>query len=353
MLLSLAGLTWMLLSAAAFGSPRRNLIIDTDLFSDVDDAGALLLAVASPHVNLLAVNINYPSSYSAVCASAILAYYGRPDVPIGIRRPLTDAAFFDSWAFELGEYASKVAYHYSGGSLPWGKSEDAWDPVTLYRKVLAEAEDGSVVIASIGFLENLSGLLNSSADTYSPLAGPELIAAKVAELVVMGGGYPSGHEFNFWGDDPAVTAHVVNNWKGRMTFSGFELGLNVTSGGPLMRDGPAGDPVRQAYVYYTYGTPRFSWDPLTVLYAMDGLEPLFELGAARGYNHVYANGSNQWVADQSKSSQGWLRLKVDNVTAGAYLDELLLRGAWAAAEGSGMMDLGGGGTEAEAQQVLW
>jgi hypothetical protein len=119
-----------------------------------------MLAATSPSVNLLAVNVNYPSSYSALTASAILAYYGHPDISIGIRRPLTNATFFDSFFFELGEYASKVAYHWSGGSLPWGHAEKAWDPVLLYRKVLGEAEDGSVTIASIGFFENVSGPFN-------------------------------------------------------------------------------------------------------------------------------------------------------------------------------------------------
>jgi hypothetical protein len=122
------------------------------------DAGALLLAATSPNVNLLAVNINYPSTFSALATSAILAHYCRSEVPIGIRRPLTNATFFDSWYYELGEYTSKVAFHWSGGRLPWGHAEEAWDPVALYRKVLAGAEDGSVTIASIGFFENVSHL---------------------------------------------------------------------------------------------------------------------------------------------------------------------------------------------------
>lgn len=119
------------------------------------DAGALLLAATSTSVRLLAVNVNYPSSYSALAASAILAHYGRPQTPIGIKRPLTDAAFFDSWSFTLGEYASKIAYRWSGGTLPWGCADDAWDPVSLYRKALSEAPDQSVTIASIGFFENV------------------------------------------------------------------------------------------------------------------------------------------------------------------------------------------------------
>jgi len=115
-----------------------------------------MLAATCPTVNLVAVNVNYPSSYSALAASAILAYYGLPQVPVGIKRPLTNATFFDSWDFELGEYASKVAYHWSGGTLPWGHAEDAWNPVSLYRKILSEAEDQSITIASIGFFDNVS-----------------------------------------------------------------------------------------------------------------------------------------------------------------------------------------------------
>jgi hypothetical protein len=114
-----------------------------------------MLAATSPDANILVVNINYPSTYSAITVSAILSHYGQPQVPIGIIRPLTNVTFFDDWVFELGEYASKIAYHFSGGSIPWGHAEDAWDPTKLYRKVLAEAEDDSVTIVSIGFLDNV------------------------------------------------------------------------------------------------------------------------------------------------------------------------------------------------------
>jgi hypothetical protein len=117
-----------------------------------------LLASTLPNVNLLAVNVNVPSSYSALAVSAILAHYGHPTIPIGLRRPITDSSFFDTWSYELGEYASKFAFHWSNGTLPWGQAERAWEPVDLYRKTLSEQEDGSVTIVSIGFLENVRGL---------------------------------------------------------------------------------------------------------------------------------------------------------------------------------------------------
>ncbi|KAI1302639.1 inosine/uridine-preferring nucleoside hydrolase [Xylaria venustula] len=311
---------------------KKHLIIDTDLFSDVDDVGALLLAATSPHVNLLAVNINYPSTFSALAASAVLAHYGHPNVPIGIRRPLTNVTFFDTWSYEVGEYASKIAFHWSGGSLPWGHAEEAWDPVSLYRKVLADAEDGTVTIASIGFLDNLSSLLNSTADSYSDLDGRALVARKVSELVIMGGGYPSGYEFNFWGSNASLTAHVVNTWEGRVVFLGDEVGKNVKSGGRLMSEGPNTDLARMAYIYYTYFTPRPSWDPLTILYAICGLGDLFAFGNEHGYNHIDASGANRWIWDQDVRNQFFLRLRVDEGTAAAKLDKLFLEGAFSVTE---------------------
>jgi hypothetical protein len=159
------------------------------------------------------------------------------------------------------------------------------------------------------------------------MTGLELVSAKVSELVIMGGDYPSGHEFNFWGDNPFHTAHVVNTWPGPVIYSGFSMGLNVHSGGRLMREAPSSDPVKAAYVYYTYGTPRSSWDPLTVLYAIDGLGDMFEFGNECGYNRVHPNGSNSWVFDANRTDQHWLKLKVDNATVSARLDQLLLKGA--------------------------
>ncbi|KAF2108293.1 inosine/uridine-preferring nucleoside hydrolase [Lophiotrema nucula] len=310
----------------------KKLIVDTDIYSDVDDAGALLLASTLPNIDLLAVNVNVNSTYSALAASAILNHYGHSSVPIGLRRPYANVSFFDTWSYSLGEYASKVAYRWgqSGGSVPWFEVETAWDAVELYRTTLSAAEDGSITIASIGFLENLSGLLNSTADQCSGLNGYELVTKKVKELVVMGGEYPSGSEFNFFGDKPSSTAHVVNTWPRSVpiTFLGFEIGEIVSTGAKLSVEGPEDDPVKAAYQWYVgYNTTRFSWDPLTTHYACQGLGNWFEYGNEGGYNYVFPNGSNTWVQDGNVTNQHYLRLKVGNETVARELDELFLQGA--------------------------
>ncbi|KAL4891363.1 inosine-uridine preferring nucleoside hydrolase-domain-containing protein [Aspergillus ambiguus] len=313
---------------------KRKLIVDTDLFSDVDDTGALLLACTQPEVDLLGVNLNYPSTYTALAASSLLGYYGHPQVPIGLKRPFTNSTFFDSYAYQHGEYASKIAYHWrEHASLPWTNVSSTWDPVELYRRLLSK-ENQSVTIASIGFLDNLAGLLSSAPDLNSPLSGRDLVATKVSELVVMGGAYPSGHEFNFAGYNVTATAEVVNTWPGRITFSGFELGKNVYTGSRLMVEGPANDPVNTAYRWYNgYNISRESWDPLTVLYAIQGLGDVFTFGNNGGHNHVYPNGTNVWLAeDGQQGPQHYLELKTTPAETGDLLDRLFLQGAVVAAK---------------------
>ena len=64
------------------------------------------------------------------------------------------------------------------------------NPVDLYRQILDGAQGVSITIVSIGFFDNLAGLLDSKPDAYSNLTGKELIATKVKDLVIMGGDYP-------------------------------------------------------------------------------------------------------------------------------------------------------------------
>lgn len=86
--------------------------------------------------------------------SAILAHYALAEVPIGARRPLSDEVYVPEHG--QGEFASKIAKEFAGGSLRRDNVEDSWEPVALYRRLLSEADDNSVTIASIGFFENVS-----------------------------------------------------------------------------------------------------------------------------------------------------------------------------------------------------
>ncbi|KAI1106225.1 nucleoside hydrolase [Jackrogersella minutella] len=317
-------------AGAGDGSCNRGkpIIIDTDIFSDVDDVGSLATANVLHNygfVDLRGIAINTHSQYGALATSAINTYFGNGDIPIAAIHPLTNESFFDSTYFLSGEYVSKVAYNWPH-SL--NDSSTTPTPVELYRSILSASEDQSVTLISIGFLTNLAALLNSTPNDTTPLAGPALISAKVKELVIMGGQYPSGWEFNFGGSDPESTYQVVNNWPRDVpiTYSGGELGGNIYSGEELKEKAEKAlpdSPVLAAYEWYVgrYSTIRESWDPVTMLYGIVGLEGAPELGIEKlfayandiGYNEVLVNGSNYWVNDSSVTNQHWLKL-ADGVT---------------------------------------
>ncbi|KAK3392352.1 Inosine/uridine-preferring nucleoside hydrolase domain-containing protein [Sordaria brevicollis] len=384
--------------------PKVNLIIDTDIFSDVDDAGALLLAATSPHANLLGVLVNKPSTYSVLCASAIVSYYtssqSKEPIPIGVYRhrcpdgttsPLLDRTFLDVVYWHLGEFCSKIAYQYGcdktqtgtfiNPSIPWGEAEKAYDSVKLYRKLLAEAEDDSVTIVSIGFLDNLSLLIDSTgAEGSSNLSGKELISKKVKEIIIMGGRYPplqappsssqpssptvgrTGiRSWNFFGSGPNLPHHNGGNgqglgvkgamnfinqlptlrkdyqWKGRVVYVGEEVGRDILTGAELVAEGPKGDPVGKAYRYYAYGEGRASWDPVAVLYAIYGLgeagkEEWFKWNEdyRKGRNWVEKDGSNTWHDDKETTNQYVLAFrkgKDSETMVAKEIEKLFLEGA--------------------------
>lgn len=232
-----------------------------------------------------------------------------------------------------GEYASKVAYH-------WPRKLDSAfstpTPLELYRTILSSADDKSIHIISVGFLTNLANLLKSEADHISHLSGLELAARKVSELVIMGGEYPSGWEYNFGGVDPESTAYVVRHWPKsvNITYSGSELGGNIFSGQNLVQRSPPDSPVLSAYQWYVGrgSTTRPSWDPITTLYGILGLDflsklgirPMLEYANTSGYNNVTApDGSNAWVNDTAVTNQHYLRLAggISNHSMAALLDE--------------------------------
>ena len=166
----------------AFASGPTRVIVDTDIEGDVDDVGALAEVnhmVDLGQANLLAVTVDTSAPWGPQAVDAIDTYYGH-DVPIG---QLQGASFdpVDSPANYTEALAEEFPRARSGVAV-----EEA---VSLLRRTLAAQPNGSVVIVGIGFLGNLSALLQSGPDAYSPLSGSALVAQKVGRLALMGGYY--------------------------------------------------------------------------------------------------------------------------------------------------------------------
>jgi len=309
----------------SFSPPSRpaEIILDTDMATDCDDAGALAVLhalAARGEARIRAVLVNNGADASVGAVSAINAFYGQDDIPLG--------AYQDD---EIGAPAGDFVTALAGDAALYGHSvrsrREVPSAVEVYRRTLAAATDGRAVIVSIGHLNNLHALLHSPPDAHSPLPGRELIRQKVAHLVAMGGDYPEGREHNFFArGSHAVTAEAIGQWPTPILFSGFTLGLAVKSG-PGLLDLPETHPVRRAYAMHParpLENGRPSWDQTAVLAAVRGPAGFWGLGPA-GVNRIASDGSNRWQPDPL-GRHAYLIEKTPPAEVAAEIEALMLGG---------------------------
>jgi len=250
--------------------------------------------------------------WSAPAIDVINTYYGRGDIPIGSSRTGPDA---EKW------------YHKRVPEFPHdlAAGSDAPDAVALYRKILAAQPDKSVTIVTVGWLTNMADLLSSGPDRHSPYSGRDLVAAKVKELVSMGGRWPNTPgqgDYNFRMDGPAAQK-VASGWPTPIMFSG--LGIDVMTGARLLAQGPGDNPVRAFYEGFlkTNNVPaRSSWDHIAVLYAVRGLGDYFA-ATTGGQCVAQKDGSNQWRSTPNKN-HGYLKYKMPQARLAQVIEDLML-----------------------------
>ena len=290
-------------TASTSAAPRKPepvaVFFDTDIGPDVDDAGAtaVLNALADRgEAKILGMAVCTSNPWGAPCLDAINTYYGRPDIPIGT---------FKGTGFLVdSKYARGVAEGFPNDLKNGANAPDATD---LYRRILSRQKDDSVVICAVGPLNNVGRLLDSGPDRHSKLSGRDLIAKKVKQLVVMGGRYPSGKEWNFE-QDPKAAAAVAERWPTPVLASGFEIGAEIKTGARLQTETPADNPVRKAYeLYIGAGKDRESWDQTGVLAAVRGPDPLWASSHTTRLLVDAKDGSNR---TSGMMTEGWFSFLV-------------------------------------------
>jgi len=266
------------------------IILDTDLGPDYDDVGALafLHAMAdSDKAEILATVSSNKNVLVAPSINVINSYFGRSELAIGA--PKTKGVNLGSsqhWADSIvAKYPHKIK-----------STDEVANAVDVYRKTLAGQPDKSVTIVTIGFLTNLSNLLKSQSDSYSPLTGIELIQKKVIRLVSMAGKFPEGKEFNIYMDS-AASKYVYENWPGEIIFTGFETGWEIRTGLQLIKSDIKESPVKDVFrisipLSAEDKDGRMSWDETAVLIAVYGTEGFFD--TVKGRIIVNPDGSNTW-----------------------------------------------------------
>jgi inosine-uridine nucleoside N-ribohydrolase len=228
------------------------IILDTD--PGHDDAIALLLALASPELEVLGVTTvsgNQTLEKTTANALKILEFVERTDLPVhvGAARPLVR----EQWAAAYVHGESGL----DGPDLPDPKTEPREGHAVDFIAAQAEEHDG-VVLVPVGPLTNI-GLL---------LAKYPGIERRIARVVLMGGAIAEGNvtpaaEFNIWADPEA--AH-------RVFTSGIDVtmvGLDVTHKALLLPEkvdelrgaGRVGTLVAQLYdFYHGHHVRMYGWE---------------------------------------------------------------------------------------------
>jgi len=203
----------------------RPLVIDTD--PGIDDALAILLALASPEVDLRLVTTvhgNVELAQTTENALRVLHLAGRSDVPVA-------AGARESLVYPQPERAGHVHGTAGLGGVELPPSPAVPDPrpavVALAELLLTSPEP--VTVVAIGPLTNLALLMRVFPDA----------AARIGRLVVMGGSAWRGGnvtaaaEFNAWADPEAAQAVFA------AALPTVMVGLDVTLPTVLDEDGIA------------------------------------------------------------------------------------------------------------------
>lgn len=176
--------------------PRKKIIIDTD--PGQDDAVAILLALASPELEVLGLTTvagNVPLALTSRNARVVCELAGRRDIPVyaGADRPLLKALV--TAEFVHGKTGL------DGPTLPEPTMALAeGHAVDFLIDTLMREDSGSVTLCPLGPLTNIA----------LALAREPRIAARIARIVLMGGGgFEGGNitpaaEFNIYVDPQAA-----------------------------------------------------------------------------------------------------------------------------------------------------
>ncbi len=235
------------------------VIYETDMTLDVDDVGALAVLhglQTEGEVTILGVCYNEVHPLARFAIDAINTWYKRGNIPIGLYYgDLDDPDGSDYYTYDNGNDLDNMPFDLTDNRVASAKN--------VYKDILASQPDSSVVVISVGFLNNL----------YDLLLDPEgfaLVESKVKLLAVMGGLHNDGFNFVRHGL-VGQTQYVIENWPGTLVTT--HVGGDMITGETLTASTPENNPVRRAYELEWGVGPnrgRSSWDQVTTLYAVFG-----------------------------------------------------------------------------------
>ena len=184
----------------------KRVIIDCD--PGIDDTAAILLALASPELEVVAVTTTYGNASVETCtanARRVLSAAGRSDIPVfmGAGKPLLRPAN-EGWASHIHGGDGLGGVIGDAGAAPSGPLPDKHATLAITEAV--RAEPGELTILALGRMTNVALALSLE----------PRVAESVREIVVMGGavtvpGNVSGVATANLHEDPEAAAIVYRS----------------------------------------------------------------------------------------------------------------------------------------------
>jgi len=322
------------------------LIYDGDIGPDACDFSTISMLHEYHNkgfIELLAVIGATPDLYHASTFSIYNQIYGN-EIPIAGYNPESSDVDFDEGLIKKYDEAikehtnadeNKTIYEKYGNGKTL-RSNGVTGTVTLYRKLLSEAEDNSIVIYAAGQLFNFPPLLKSGSDQYSPLSGKELLKAKLRKVVIMGGrfpesktiGNPIGAEWNWWAfgskNITKMTMNALVETGKPIIYVGFEVGVQVHVGMEMIKRLGREHPTTEAFYlskatrnptkntinessFLTSENPAF--DEIGLFVAVEGGIGEF-FNTIQGRVEINEHGGNSWVRDE-QGNESYITLLPD------------------------------------------
>ena len=280
------------------------IIFDTDMGNDVDDVVALDMFykyMDEGKVDLLGIISSKREGGSVKFIDAMNTLYGYPNIPVGIVKTYPEEGYVcTDKRLNYADYTVN-AHNYKHTITDWNAVEDGYK---LIRKLLASQPDKSVTFVTVGFSTNMTRLLASAADEYSPLDGKSLMAQKAEKVVIMAGNFHERKkEYNVYKDHYAAVRFFAE-CPVPMYFSDVVLGNSTLYPYQTVENGfkyTENHPLVVAFNYYAqmpYNRPL--WDPTAVLFAVEGHKGYASLSKS-GYVTVDQASITDFTEDKSSN----------------------------------------------------
>jgi inosine-uridine nucleoside N-ribohydrolase len=301
----------LLLLPAPAAAVRPVIILDTDMGSDVDDAGALaVLHELAALGEVTIAGVIYSSGrnkYGVGVCDAINTWYGRGDLPLGQYK-----------RSDVGDPRNRYSEQVAKATEKYGHDvvDEAPDLVAAYRSILRAQADRTVTIVTIGHPHGLAYLLRD-AKTEA------LVRKKVTRWVAMA----------YSGETPQLDWNTGRNGAGayfREVFPRWPTDLYVSSAGKTILTGhrslhstPGGNPVREAFrLWGALQNGSESWDQIAVLFAVR--PEYFEIDS-RGSLNQTAEGKTFWDPSRDNPKHHRVRPRLSDEQLEAIMEDLMSR----------------------------